>query len=278
MNTPDFSECRVVNIEIVHGCNLRCPHCSLLHEKHEFMDMTTLKQVLGALAGAREDLLVALYLGGEPVLHPEFVALVAATRRAGFGKIRVHTNGSIHRLGLWEMAFDAGLSSVFFSVDGADPEDFERMRAPAKFETVRRNLGECLLAARKRPVEVGVMCLVEEPRPLALNSGLAPLADRLTVTLGRPHVWLGRGTISGASRCAEAPQNPCFFLQNHMVVNVRGEYLPCCLCLNSEAVLGSARALTAREAWEGPIEELRNNQRAGREFAPCSTCERYARP
>lgn len=278
MITPDFSECRVVNIETVSGCNLVCAYCSLRNRPIGFMPAERLDRILRAFSGARPDLLVALYLGGEPTLNKDLPALVRLTRDSGFRNIRIHTNGTVNRVGMWDLLFEAGLSSVVFSVDGSDPEDFERLRPGAKFDVVRKNLLECLSASSGRNSSIGVLCLVEEPKTLALNSGLSDLTGRMSVTVDRPHSWLKKNSIPGTSRCGEGPQNPCFFSLNHMAVNVAGDVLPCCLCLNSEATLGSLLHMTARQAWEGPMEELREKQRRGEEFSPCSTCERYVRP
>lgn len=277
LSTPDFHEVRVVNIETVSGCNLECVYCSLRNRPLGFMPVERLSRILDGFADAREDLLVALYLGGEPFLNKDFHELVRLTREKGFFNVRTHTNGTVRRPGLWREVFDAGLTSVVFSVDGSDPEDFERIRPGASFKVVRENIEECLAWAGGR-VDVRVLCLVEEPKPLRMNAGLAGLEDRLMVMVDRPHAWLGNGQIAGATKCSQQAQNPCFFSLNHMAVDVDGNYLPCCLCLNSEAKLGSALELTARQAWEGPMEELREKQRQGVEFHPCSTCERYARP
>lgn len=281
MITPDFHECRVVNVETVSGCNLECSYCSLRNRPLGFMAPELLERILRGFkdGGCRDDLLVALYLGGEPFLNKDFARLIALTKRMGFRNIRTHTNGTVFRYGMWREVFDAGLTSVVFSVDGTDPEDFERLRPGAKFADVLHNIevcGQTLRAFEDRSwgVEVGVLCLIEEPKPLVLNSGLEPVRRYIhKVMVERPHGWLK----PGQSRCGENPQNPCFFSLNHMAIDVDGNYLPCCLCLNSEAKLGSALDIPARAAWEGPMEELRERQRRGEEFHPCSTCERYVR-
>lgn len=273
--TWPFEELRVVNIETVSGCNLSCLYCSLTKKPLEFMSPERIALILKNFSGARSDLLVSLYLGGEPLLHPRFPDLIRVARDLGFLNLRIHTNGTVNRPGLWEEIVEAGLGEVIFSVDGEDATDYERIRG-VSFERVRRSIEDCLSVSAGR-TRVGVLCLVGRGRPLELNRDLRDLLPQLhreLVVVDRPHSWLVPGEIPESVPSGAPVTTPCFFLRHYMAVNIRGEYLPCCLCLNSEATFGSVEGLSALGAWQGPMEGIRIAQVLGEKIEPCSRCER----
>lgn len=244
------------------------------------MPRERLREVLDGFSAARDDLLVSLYLGGEPLLHPTFPDLVQTARNLGYWNLRIHTNGTVTRPGIWEELIHAGLRDIIFSVDGEDAADYERIRGWS-FAVVRRSIEECLEALRHRPADrtrAGVFCLVGPGKPLEVNRDLRDLLPELApglVTVQRPHGWLRGGEIPESTPCAEPPQTPCFFLRHYMAVNVRGEYLPCCLFLNSEVTLGTVDTLDGASAWGGPVEKLRQSQKRGDSLPLCSQCERH---
>lgn len=268
-----FDQIKVVNIEVVSGCNLRCPSCSLTitRKKLRFMSSETLDKVLQPFLGM--DVLIAPYLGGEPLLHPDFPSVVRQIRTAGFSRVRIHTNGTILD---WQTAkdlVDAGLNEVVFSIDGHDAAEFERMRPPAKFDVVRENLAMFLRAADDK-VKVGVQCMVPPGTPKESNVDIADLRSRLAFEIvDYPHSWVWEGQIEGTVAPNEAPHNPCFFLQYYMTFDWKGNVLPCCRCLNSEHVVGNVNRESVNDVWYRSLENMRQIQLRGESTEPCSRCD-----
>jgi len=94
-----MAQTRVRNeaVEVIAAwhCNIRCESCAFASPLHStrFADVDTVGADLSALAEWLEVEHVRI-LGGEPLLHPEFDALVERIRRSGVGRrIRVVTNG-----------------------------------------------------------------------------------------------------------------------------------------------------------------------------------------
>lgn len=84
-----------VEIIATWHCNLRCASCAFASPTHgqRFADPEVVGTDLSALSRWLEVEHVRI-LGGEPLLHPRFLDLVAAVRRARIGqRIRVVTNG-----------------------------------------------------------------------------------------------------------------------------------------------------------------------------------------
>jgi len=73
-------------------CNLRCRYC-IYEDRSEVTERPQLEQALAA-AGREFPQGVPFLIGGEPTLHPDFDALLAAAGDAGFSRIGLATNAT----------------------------------------------------------------------------------------------------------------------------------------------------------------------------------------
>ncbi len=133
-------------VEITSRCNLGCPIC-LNDSGGEAPDMTAgeFSTVLDRLIEAEGQVDILNFSGGEPLLHPELIALVdMALARPGIVKVSVSTNGL--KL-LEDMALAAELKKrdvvIALQFDGFDPEADRRMRG-AELGRKRRRILEML--------------------------------------------------------------------------------------------------------------------------------------
>jgi organic radical activating enzyme len=86
---------RLCEVNVVDHCNLRCRACAHLSPvlpKH-FVDVDALSSDLTTLSRSYHAQVLRI-LGGEPLLHPDLVDIVAVARRSGIAnKIEIATNG-----------------------------------------------------------------------------------------------------------------------------------------------------------------------------------------
>ena len=77
------------------GCNLRCGYCHnpTLVQGPPTGRPLSVREVLGFLAGRTRLIRHICVTGGEPTMHPELAAFLAACRERGFG-IKLDTNGA----------------------------------------------------------------------------------------------------------------------------------------------------------------------------------------
>lgn len=126
-------------VRLTRRCNNRCLFC--LDEDAQDGSIVPTEAALrdierGAALGRRRLVLS----GGEPTLHPDLVALVAAGARAGYERVQLITNGRMLADGaLLRALADAGLGEVTVSIHGHRAELHDRLVAvPGAFaETVR---------------------------------------------------------------------------------------------------------------------------------------------
>lgn len=105
-------------LSLLTTCDNRCIFCApegLPSVAPRSLD--DLIRSLDALAVDHNDLTLT---GGEPALHPELLAIVAAARRLGFTRIGIQSNGRRMRdVGLVSSLRDAGLTDIHLSLHGS---------------------------------------------------------------------------------------------------------------------------------------------------------------
>jgi MoaA/NifB/PqqE/SkfB family radical SAM enzyme len=158
-------------LDLTWRCNQKCAFCYNPTEYNEHSDPSgeTLREIIGALAawGVRE----ILYLGGEPMLHPDFDSLLELGAALGL-KQRVVTNGS--RLGEHRAQLLAEFSAeVGISLHSAKQDIHDRLTGSrGSFSRAMRSLDALALA--------GVDVFVQYSPTRLDVEGLDPLATMLS--------------------------------------------------------------------------------------------------
>jgi radical SAM protein with 4Fe4S-binding SPASM domain len=141
-----------LDIEITSRCNLRCTFCDKLPvlSKGQMgdMDFPLYRNILDEGAEGR---LWAIKLSyrGEPLLHPRVVDMVAYAKARGVLDTYFNTNGMLLTEAMAHRLIDAGLDRISISMEGTDPEAFEKERRGAKFDQIMRNIDN-LMELRSR--------------------------------------------------------------------------------------------------------------------------------
>lgn len=111
--------CKIISkaceLNLAYHCNLNCTSCSHISNKMEpfFLDKNQISNDLKILLQAYSPQTIRL-LGGEPLLHPDFLDIIKGIRQLNFeGKISVITNGML--LNRMSDEFWANLDEVHIS-------------------------------------------------------------------------------------------------------------------------------------------------------------------
>ena len=143
-----------LQIEPVGQCNLRCQMCSIQFRQDgppygplAFMAFEQFTRIIDQFPNVKELHLQGL---GEPMMHPRFFDMVAyAVER----NITVTTNSNLTLLNerRAESCVTSGLDCLHVSIDGANPETYERIRVRAHFERVVGNLERLITIGSRQP-------------------------------------------------------------------------------------------------------------------------------
>jgi MoaA/NifB/PqqE/SkfB family radical SAM enzyme len=122
------------HIYVTDNCNLDCSYCN---EFDNTVDHPATEDVKKWMRKLRELGVKRLgYLGGEPLLHPDFVELVRYGKELGFTKLSMSTNGFLLTKKLLRELEEAGLDQMQFSVDRMTPNGTTKK----SLKTVRHKL------------------------------------------------------------------------------------------------------------------------------------------
>jgi MoaA/NifB/PqqE/SkfB family radical SAM enzyme len=107
-----------IQIEVTSRCNARCIYCPRTvyrnHWKNRDLSLKTFQRIMPALPKAA---LTYLQGWGEPLLHPEFAAMVRMVKAAG-STVGTTTNGVLLNNGRIRDLIEAGLDILAFSLAG----------------------------------------------------------------------------------------------------------------------------------------------------------------
>jgi MoaA/NifB/PqqE/SkfB family radical SAM enzyme len=119
---------------ITSVCNARCDFCSFAVDKMpmELRHSVTLEEAqLAAEILYRNGVYFLIYVGGEPMAHPQLNEMIAHAARIGMAPMLV-TNGSLLTSEKIKQLAEAGIVSVIISIDAAEAEKHEQNRGLKK--------------------------------------------------------------------------------------------------------------------------------------------------
>ncbi|MFQ5851980.1 MAG: radical SAM/SPASM domain-containing protein [Candidatus Binatia bacterium] len=115
-------------------CNLHCTMCPWHEMRSANADMAweTYEKIAAHFHDARE---VDLTGGGEPLMHPQLLRMIALAKQSGCAA-GFSTNATLLTSQLSEELIHLDLDWIAYSLDGATPHTYEQIRRGASFERV----------------------------------------------------------------------------------------------------------------------------------------------
>lgn len=288
LRPPDFPP--RIQIEVTNRCNLRCIMCTRNQMRRPLADFNPgwIDRIADECA-AEPGCGIMLFFLGEPLLHPQLETIVRklAERRSACGgglQFTVQTNGMLMTPDRARSLLEAGLRSVFFSLDRLEGE-LERMRPGSDYGVIERNILDLVDYKRRNKVddlEISISKICDDPRSAEVRRfrarwqehvdkvyllGLTRVAgNRYLDADGRQH------TIDAAE--AASPPGYCGTGQRLLIL-ADGRFAFCCSDINGEFELGSVEEMSVREAWNSRvIQEVRRHVLRGdyAEYPACIEC------
>ena len=122
-------------IEITNACNFKCTWCpdEIMGRRRGFMKKQKVFRILDEIAEKKSWLgplyPVKLHQMGEPMLHPDLVAIVDHAERRGV-EIELNTNCGLITEEKLDGLYGAGLTNLILSYQTPDPASFKTRKAP----------------------------------------------------------------------------------------------------------------------------------------------------
>jgi MoaA/NifB/PqqE/SkfB family radical SAM enzyme len=145
-----------VSVDLTHRCNLRCLGCpyhspyvkatSSDHCSISDIPLRIIEELCKELKTMNTDTLV-LSGGGEPLLHPDILKLVAAVKTSGFYTI-LFTNGTLLERNLIQTFMDLKLDVIRISLWATSPEQYQQNYPATDPENFQRVIEGIKLVAK----------------------------------------------------------------------------------------------------------------------------------
>lgn len=127
-----------LDVEPNNTCNFRCPHCQVTHWTKEpsYLKVDSFKHILDQVSPLRH---IKLQGMGEPLLNKQIIELLREGEARGIA-MSFLSNGSVLTDKIAEHLLELDNTVIWFSVDGATTEVFEKIRVGGKLEKVKANI------------------------------------------------------------------------------------------------------------------------------------------
>ncbi len=276
----------IIAVEPYVGCNLKCKMCSLPSAYGKTLtvqkiDMRLYRKLIDACSGSART--IVLTGRGEPLLNPDLSELVdVAAKHHHFPGI--FSNGTLMNEEKVHQLLQAGLSWIFFSVDGITAETFENLRTGAKFDSVISNI---LQMAKINKMDYGGKCAIMINCVLSKES---LKEKKMIIDFWNKHgialrfsplreIHYTKGFVVPQSMNAKRHVSrgkegryPCNFLWLRFNVSVDGRY-KCCFYEDPFQELPSINDVDVREFWREHLGKLREQHICGKITSPeCASC------
>ena len=281
---------RSVKIELTARCDLNCFFCATakrLRHKAD-MDRDFYERIVRELRDEGVQELGVFYLGESFLCDWLPEAIRYAKQDCGFPYVFLTTNGRMATAERVEQCMQAGLDSLKFSFNNADPEQFHEVTGvrAKDFANIIRNIKDARRVRDAGHYDCGIYAssiqydgeqltrmqkAVDEIRPYLDEHYWLPLYGQAGLTSGE------RGTTPIAGNPGRVgalrPPIPCWALFTEGHITFDGRLSACCFDHDGRFNMGDLTKMPFRQAWHSePFQQLRRAHLENR--IPGTVCEK----
>ena len=233
----------------------------------------------------RDDLLLNIGGFGEPLVHPDLSAMLAAAREAGVWGLSLQTNAVVLDGAVIEGILDADLDVLEVLLDAATEQTYRKLKGEPMFDRVTANIERFLIARAKRGRRHPLLVcrMVKTPEAMA---ELEPFYERWLAVDGAAVLdgyndFAGQREDRGVINMAPPGRSACRRIFNRLTVLADGSITVCGQDYADKHPLGMAGESNLSDLWRGPVlSALRDAHIAGDygTFPLCQACREWHRP
>ena len=141
-------------IEPTNACNLACIMCPnpRLSDHSSYMNFHLFSHLIDQIRESA--IIIRLNYRGEPLLHPEIVAMIRHAKERTTARISLSTNATLLTPSLSQELINSGLDEIVFSVDANTPATYNKIKGRDLFQQTIDNIHEFLQVSRESNIKI----------------------------------------------------------------------------------------------------------------------------
>lgn len=263
-NSGEFP--KVILIDTVSHCNLRCSMCIHKHMKRKqgVMSQSLFTKIIDEIAEVDKTVRVWMVFFGEPLLlkrtKPSIYDLIRYAKSKGLTDVVVNSNANLLDEQSAKLLIDSGLDAIYFGVDAFKKETYEQIRVGGDYDKTVANIVRLLDMQKELNIfhpEVFVQ-FVE----MDLNAGEKEDFTKFWSSKGaivkiRPKVsWAGE--IDAPNLILDNTNRwPCHWAMQTMSITDSGKVVTCAVDLDAKFIAGDITKQSLKEVWNSSLGSLR---------------------
>lgn len=259
---------RVVLIDTVNYCNLRCSMCGRrkMTRKGGKMEMALYQKIIDEIADKDPAVRVWLVFFGDPfMLRDEFYPFVKYAKQKGLTDVVVNTNGNLMDESHAYKLIESGLDAIYIGIDGFTPKVYSKLRIGGDLERVKKNV-RALIKAKKelgaKNPEVFVQFVEMEENKHEKGKFIKYWKEQEAIVKIRPMIsWAG--SVEAKNLEMNKTRYPCYWVMRTMNILYDGRVCLCAVDYDGKFIAGDVRTESPQSAWLKGLKKIRDLQTSG---------------
>jgi MoaA/NifB/PqqE/SkfB family radical SAM enzyme len=286
-SSAEISACHFPNrvtVELTNRCNLRCAMCprKFMESEQGFMSPNLFCKIVDEMV-KHSDIALVPFFRGEPLLHPDFINMMAYAKRHGIAPVQLTTNGLLLSENLSREIIELQLDFLSISVDSIEPAVYKKIRRGSDLGSVIKNV-ESLCEMKTRCGADKPELQVSMVRTSNNSEGLSAFVAFWLARVDRVRVYEEHSSNGnfGALTKDEAKKDvngrlPCMKPFTDMVIYWNGFAALCNHDWDRQAPLGDASNSTLSEIWNGLLYRKQREAQMGNRPLDivCAGCDHW---
>jgi radical SAM protein with 4Fe4S-binding SPASM domain len=237
-------------IESFNVCNAKCIMCPYptMSRKKEIMSLELFEKIV---KDAKQEQIekVWLHFYNEPMMDPKFFQRIEIIKKYNL-KVAFYSNASLMTQEISNKLIDLGVDEIFFSVDGATKETYDKIRLGLNFETTRKNIIYLHQEKQKRKSVKPITAINFVIQKNNINEK-DQLFDVWKPYINKIHFGYIDNRKDESNSIDKTPTKafPCRRLWDGLQVTSSGKVALCCTDFDGKTVLGDLNTQTINEIW-----------------------------
>lgn len=257
---------RVVLIDTISYCNLKCPMCvhREMKRKKGIMPWNLFTKIIDEIAEVDKNIRVWMVFFGEALLlkrrKPSIFEMMAYAKGKGLTDVVLNSNANLLDESASRGLIDAGLDAIYIGLDAFTPETYRQVRVGGNYEQTVQNIIRLIVLKKAFNIakpEVFVQFVEMDVNQAEKEDFIAFWNAQGAKVKIRPKVsWAG--SIEAPNLVlGNADRWPCYWAMQTMSITDTGKVVTCAVDLDARHIAGDVSQSSLRDIWNGGLKTLR---------------------